>query len=100
VGDLFQKPYKAIVIQKASHLQKVCRHVVLNPVRAKAVEKVEQWTWSSDRETTSLATCSSWLARDWVLSQVGRTDRKSIGDVSKKGSPSIRSGLRAKRVPC
>jgi REP element-mobilizing transposase RayT len=34
---LFQGRYKAILIQKDSHLLEVCRYVVLNPVRAKIV---------------------------------------------------------------
>ena len=33
-GHLFQGRYKAILIQKDSHLTEVCRYVVLNPVRA------------------------------------------------------------------
>lgn len=32
-GHLFQGRYKAILIQKDSHLLEVCRYVVLNPVR-------------------------------------------------------------------
>ena len=47
VGHLFQGRYKAILIQKDSHLLEVCRYVVLNPVRAKMVEKPEEWKWSS-----------------------------------------------------
>ena len=38
VGHLFQGRFKAILIQKDSHLLAVCRYVVLNPVRAKMVE--------------------------------------------------------------
>ena len=34
VGHLFQGRYKAILIQKDSHLIEVCRYVVFNPVRA------------------------------------------------------------------
>ena len=37
VGNLFQGRYKAVLIQKDSHLLEVCRYVVLNPLRAKAV---------------------------------------------------------------
>ena len=33
VGHLFQGRFKAILIQKDSHLLEVCRYVVLNPVR-------------------------------------------------------------------
>ena len=46
-GHLFQGRYKAILIQKDSHLLEVCRYVVLNPVRAKMIEKPEEWKWSS-----------------------------------------------------
>jgi REP element-mobilizing transposase RayT len=71
VGHLFQGRYKAILIQKESHLLEVCRYVVLNPVRAQAAEKVEHWAWSSYRATAGVAPCPPWLTVDWVLSQFG-----------------------------
>src|SRR3990172_2619948 len=40
VGHIFQGRYKAILIQKDSHLLEVSRYVVLNPVRAKAVPRL------------------------------------------------------------
>jgi REP element-mobilizing transposase RayT len=46
VGYIFQGRYKSILIQKESHLLEVCRYVVLNPVRAKAVNSPEEWRWS------------------------------------------------------
>ena len=52
VGHLFQGRYKAILVQKDSHLQETCRYVVLNPVRAQMVEKPDQWIWSSYSATT------------------------------------------------
>jgi REP element-mobilizing transposase RayT len=69
VGHLFQGRYKAILVQKESHLLEVCRYVVLNPVRAKAVERVEQWKWSSYGGTAGLAKGPPWLTVDWVLRQ-------------------------------
>jgi REP element-mobilizing transposase RayT len=54
VGHLFQGRYKAILIQKESHLLEVCRYVVLNPLRAQATDRVEQWKWSSYRATAGL----------------------------------------------
>src|SRR4030065_621203 len=44
VGHLFQGRYKAILIQKDSHLLEVCRFVVLNPVGAKSILGEEQVT--------------------------------------------------------
>jgi putative transposase len=46
-GHLFQGRYKAILIQKDSHLLEVCRYVVLNLVRARMVGKPEDYSWSS-----------------------------------------------------
>ena len=37
VGHLFQGRFKGILVQKESHFLEVCRYMVLNPVRAKAV---------------------------------------------------------------
>src|SRR5581483_6583427 len=47
VGHLFQGRYKAILVDKESYLLEVCRYVVLNPVRAKAVDHPGRWKWSS-----------------------------------------------------
>ncbi|MFH1702149.1 MAG: transposase [Nitrospirota bacterium] len=71
VGHIFQGRYKAILIQKDNHLLEVCRYVVLNPVRAKAVKNPEQWEWSSYRATAGLEKSHSCLTTDWVLSQFG-----------------------------
>lgn len=65
VGHLFQGRYKAILIQKESHLLEVCllevcRYVVLNPVRGKTVEKAEQWKWSSWGRLASLKLRRGW----------------------------------------
>lgn len=71
VGHIFQGRYKAILIQKDSHLLEVCRYVVLNPVRAKAVKSPEQWEWSSYQATVGLEKSHSCLTTELVLSQFG-----------------------------
>jgi hypothetical protein len=58
-----------LTIQRDSHLLEVCRYVVLNPVRAKAVRSPAQWRWSSYRATAGMAEGPAWLTVDWVLSQ-------------------------------
>ncbi|MDH4163052.1 MAG: transposase [Nitrospirota bacterium] len=68
-GHLFQGRFKAILIQKDSHLLEVCRYVVLNPVRAKMVEKPEAYPWSSYLSTTGRAKPHPSLTTDWVLGQ-------------------------------
>ncbi len=72
VGHIYQGRYKSILIQKESHLLEVCRYVVLNPVRAKTVEKPEEWKWSSYRATAGRGKGHLCLQTDWVLGQFGR----------------------------
>ena len=71
-GHIFQGRYKAIVIQKDSHLLEVCRYVVLNPVRARMVEKPEEYPWSSYLATAGRAKPHPCLTKAWVLGQFGR----------------------------
>jgi hypothetical protein len=71
VGHIFQGRYKAILIQKESYLNEVCRYVVLNPVRARAVEKPEEWKWSSYKATAGKEKPHKCLNRDWILGQFG-----------------------------
>ena len=68
-GHLFQGRYKAILIQKDSHLLEVCRYVVLNPVRARMVQRPDDWKWSSYPATAGRATSHPGLTTDWVLGQ-------------------------------
>jgi len=66
-GHVLQGRYKAIIVEKQSHLLELCRYVVLNPVRAGLVETVEDWPWSSYGATAGVSPVPSWLRVDWVL---------------------------------
>ena len=76
-GHLFQGRYKAILIQKDSHLLEVCRYVVLNPIRARVIERPEDWKWSSYRATAGMEQPHPCLTREWVLGQFSRTRAKA-----------------------
>ncbi|MCX6091069.1 MAG: transposase [Candidatus Atribacteria bacterium] len=67
-GHLLPGRFKAILVEKDSYLLELCRYVVLNPVRAKMVESVEQWPWNSYRFTVGLEPVPSYLSVDWILS--------------------------------
>ena len=69
IGHLFQGRYKAILIQKDSHLLEVCRYVVLNPVRAKMVATPDEYAWSSYLATAGIAKPHPCLSTDWALGQ-------------------------------
>jgi putative transposase len=89
VGHVFQGRYKAILIQKESHLLEVCRYVVLNPVRAKAVKTPERWKWSSYRGTVGIEKPHTCLTIDWVLGQFGA----KRGEAEKKYRAFVRDGI-------
>jgi len=68
-GHLFQGRYKAVLIQKETHLLEVCRYVVLNPVRGGMVARPEEWVWSSYGGTLRKEEAHRCLTSDWVIGQ-------------------------------
>jgi len=72
VGHLFQGRFKAILVERKSHLLELCRYIVLNPVRIKGSAKAQTWKWSSYRATAGLASVPEFLSTDWILQQFAR----------------------------
>ncbi len=68
-GHLFQGRYKAILVEKDSHLLELARYVVLNPVRARMVRSCKDWRWSSYRATAGLEPTPPFLTTKWILTQ-------------------------------
>ncbi len=66
-GHLFQGRYKAILVDADEYAKELSRYIHLNPVRAKMVERPEEYNWSSYREYTGLRKPHEWLNRDFVL---------------------------------
>lgn len=52
VGHLFQGRFKAVLVDQESYFLEVCRYVDLNPVRARTVQRPDNWPWSSYRAYT------------------------------------------------
>ncbi|GAB3387546.1 hypothetical protein GCM10027317_38970 [Massilia agri] len=78
VGHLFQGRYKAILVQKESHLLEVSRYIVLNPIRANMVSSLDEWPWTSHHFLIGARHPPEWLKRDWLLSQFGTTQADAI----------------------
>lgn len=68
-GHLLQGRFKAILVQKDTHLLELCRYIVLNPVRAGLVKNPVQWRWSNYAATTGWIKAPHFLTTDWTLSQ-------------------------------
>jgi REP element-mobilizing transposase RayT len=66
-GHLFGGRFKAFIIEKETYFTEVLRYVVLNPVRAKMVERPEHYRWSSYRATVGLENAPEWLDTDAAL---------------------------------
>ena len=94
VGHIFQGRYKAILVQKESHLLEVCRYVVLNPLRAKVVEVPERWRWSSYRATAGIERAHPCLTIDWILGQFGSKRRTA----EKRYRAFVVDGIRGHRI--
>ena len=93
VGHLFQGRYKAILVQKESYLLELMRYVALNPVRARRVEALEDWPWSSYLMVTGQKARPPWLDTDWLLGQFASSRAQAIQQfrefvLAGKGMPS------------
>ena len=60
-GHLFQGRFHAVLVEEEAYFAEVLRYVVLNPVRAKMVERPEDYRWSSYRATAGLAPAPEWF---------------------------------------
>jgi putative transposase len=78
VGHLFQGRYKAILVEKESHLLELCRYVVLNPLRIKGKIQIGHWKWSSYQATAGMVPVPKCLTVDWILSHFGGTRRAAL----------------------
>lgn len=67
VGHLFQGRPKAALVDEDSYFLTLLRYIVLNPVRARIVERPQEYEWSSHRAVLGAVDAPSWLAVDDVL---------------------------------
>lgn len=72
-GHLLKGRFKAVLVEKESHLLELCRYVVLNPVRAKMVERTELYPWSSYLPTLGKADAPEFLCMEWLLANFATT---------------------------
>ena len=78
VGHVYQGRYKAILVEHDSYLLELARYVVLNPLRANMVKRLDQWPWSSYLATCGQVDVPAWLNTDGLLSQFGKRRAQAI----------------------
>ena len=74
VGHVFQGRFGARIVQDDPYMLTVCRYIVLNPVRAKLVERPEDWPWSSYAATLGASPPPAFLQCSLVLQLLGDDD--------------------------
>jgi hypothetical protein len=92
VGHVLQGRFKAILVDRESHLLELCRYIVLNPVRAKLVRSAPEWRWSSYRATAGLEETPGWLDVESVRGLFGTTARKATDGYRRFVQEGSRSG--------
>jgi len=70
-GHLFQGRYRGILVERDTYLIPLSRYIHLNPVRAKLVDKPEEYPWSSYLGYVQGDKEDEWVEYSWVLSQFG-----------------------------
>jgi REP element-mobilizing transposase RayT len=70
-GHLFERRYRGILIENRGHYTEVSRYIHLNPVRAGAVERPEEYAWSSYPGYHFGRMPLSWLNYGRVLAEFG-----------------------------
>lgn len=88
-GPLFQGRFRSVLFEKENYLLPLCRHVVLNPVRAGDVKLPQAWRWSSHRATAGIVKVPPYLHVNDVLDNFG----KRPGDRWQKYKDYIRAGV-------
>lgn len=74
-GHLFERRYKAILVDTDEYLKELAAYIHLNPVRARMVKCPEKYKWSSHRSYLGKTTLP-WLETDFILSTFSPSDRK------------------------
>jgi len=76
-GHLFQGRYKAFLVEKDPYALALLRYIHENPVKARVVERPEDFAWSSDRYYRR-GRGPEWLDLDRLLSMLGRRRSTAI----------------------
>jgi REP element-mobilizing transposase RayT len=76
IGHLFQGRYKAVLVNKESHLLELCRYIVLNPVRAGLIKRPDDYEWTSYAATVGKKR-KHFVERKWILDQFAENGKSA-----------------------
>jgi REP element-mobilizing transposase RayT len=71
-GHLLQGRFKAILVDMDEYSKELSRYIHLNPLRAKMIDKLEEYRWSSYLDYIGTRKPPAWLERNFILSYFGK----------------------------
>ena len=71
-GHLFERRYRAILVQEDSYLKELVRYIHMNPLRARMVDSLADYRWSSHHAYSGQA-APEWLTCQTVMTTFGPT---------------------------
>ncbi|MGD2100533.1 MAG: transposase [Desulfobacterales bacterium] len=71
-GHLLQGRFKAILVDMDEYSKELSRYIHLNPIRAKIVDKLQHYRWSSYLDYIGKRKPPAWLERDFILGYFGK----------------------------
>ena len=77
MGHLFQGRFKSILVDADEYLKHLSRYIHLNPLRAKMVEQLRSYPWSSYPVFAGKTKAPDWLEVDWLLSLFGKSRKRA-----------------------
>ena len=75
-GHLFQGRYKSIIVENDAYLLRLSYYIHRNPLRAKIVERLADYPWSSYPAYAYKKTHPGWLKTDVILKQYNAKDKR------------------------
>jgi REP element-mobilizing transposase RayT len=83
VGPLFQGRYKAVLVDSDSYSLQLAKYIHLNPVKAKLIQKPEDYQHSSYSSYIGKTKAPIFLNTKWVLSQYAKSKGKAVKELKK-----------------
>jgi len=79
-GHLFQARFKSVLIDADAYLTHLSRYIHLNPLKAKIVDNLSEYSWSSYPAYTGTSRKPKWLETSRLLSGFGKNIREAQSD--------------------
>lgn len=79
VGHLFQGRYKSILVENEEYLLELIRYIHLNPIKARVVNRLNEYKWSSHNAYINQASYS-WLTKSYILDLFNKDRKSAVAD--------------------